>query len=535
MGEAALLVTGGDRISERCISQANLLRQRLLERAVPGLRDVVPAYASLLVTFQPAEVSEEALRAAIVDGLEQVTSGENGPLPPKRHHVVPVRYGGEYGPDLESVAVAHSIEPSDVVKLHRERVYSVAFLGFLPGFAYMGRLPRRLESSRLASPRPRVAAGSVGLAGLQTGVYPFSSPGGWQIIGRTDLRVWDPARNEPALFAPGDTVRFAASDQTIGDARPAPEGIAPKHPAFEVIDAPGMATVQDLGREGLAHLGVGSGGVFDVPAARRANSLVGNREGSAVLEMTWTGPTMRALCNVTIALDGAEFSCLAGATAVPLRVSWFVRGGTVLRFAHAPRAAGLRGYMAVNGGLDVPLVLGSRSTSMLAHFGGMAGRALRAGDTLGILEPHPTPISLAGRNPHHRVDDISREDNILRFVPFQGRQSALSTALRLFTKQRWVLTEQADRMGCRFMSDQGEVLPVREGELVSFGVVRGAIQLPPGGMPVVLGVDHQTTGGYPLLGVVIEADLAILAQLRPGSRVQFVPVSVAEARSADRL
>jgi biotin-dependent carboxylase-like uncharacterized protein len=344
------------------------------------------------------------------------------------------------------------------------------------------------------------------------------------------MSVWDPLRDEPALFRPGDTVRFAASEEDIRDSTRSSEAITPRHPAFEVIDAPGMTTVQDLGRTGLAHLGVGSGGVFDVRAARRANSLVGNDEGAAVLEMTWTGPTLRALRNMIITLDGADFSCVAGATAVPLRMSWFVRSGTVLRFSTAPQAAGLRGYMAISGGLDVPLVLRSRSTSMLAHFGGVAGRALAAGDTLGTLNPLPAPVSLAGRYLPGETDHISHKDKVLRFVPSQGRQRALPEALRLFSSLRWVLSEHADRMGCRFRSVEGEPLPVRQGELLSFGVVPGAIQLPPGGTPVVLGVDHQTTGGYPLLGVVITADIEILAQLRPGSQVTFVPVSVEEAR-----
>ena len=533
MGERALLVTGGDHINEKLFSRLHALRQKLLEGELSGVSDLVPAYASLLVIFAPDKVSEEVLRAAIAQGLEQVSWGEQDLLPTGRHHVVPVHYGGEYGPDLPGFSTAHSLETSEAVRLHSQRTYKVAFLGFLPGFAYMGRLPRRLESARLASPRHRVPAGSVGLAGLQTGIYPFASPGGWQIIGRTAVSIWDPLRDQPALFGPGDTVRFTASEEVMRDSTRSFEAFTPRHPAFEVIDAPGMTTVQDLGRAGLAHLGVGSGGVFDVRAARRANSLAGNHEGAAVLEMTWTGPTLRALRNMTIALDGADFSCVAGATAVPLRMSWFVRSGAILRFSTAPQAAGLRGYMAISGGLDVPLVLSSRSTSMLAHFGGVAGRALATGDTLGTLNPHPSPVSLAGRYLPGETDHISHEDKVLRFVPFQGRQRALPEALRLFTSLRWVLSEHADRMGCRFRSVEGAPLPVRHGELVSFGVVPGAIQLPPGGAPVVLGIDHQTTGGYPLLGVVIAADIAILAQLRPGSKVTFVPVSVEEARLSD--
>ena len=211
---------------------------------------------------------------------------------------------------------------------------------------------------------------------------------------------------------------------------------------------------------------------------------------------------------------------------IPPSVSWFVRAGTVLRFVPGRPMAGLRGYLAVSGGFDAPVVLGSRSTSTLAHFGGIAGRALIEGDTLGVLDPHPAPVVSCGAHDLTQGRLYIPTGNSPRFVPYHGKQRALPTALELVHCAEWVLTDSADRMGCRFRSIDGATLPVRNGELVSFGVVRGAIQLPPGGMPVVLGVDHQTTGGYPLLGVVIEADLAILAQLRPGAEVTFVPVMV---------
>jgi antagonist of KipI len=531
LGEAALLVTLGNGINDNVIGQVHRLRYWFVLRAVRGIRDIVPAYASLLVIFEPSALAEQELRAILEEGMRHVALGDDVPREEGPLHIIPVRYGDEYGPDLASVAEMHSLTPNELVRLHSKRVYKVAFLGFLPGFAYMGRLARRIASPRMPVPRQRVAGGSVGLAGFQTGIYPFASPGGWQIIGRTGVQVWDPTRAKPALFSPGDTVRFVFSRDI-----PTPEIRTqivnpPKSPAFEVLDTGGLTTLQDTGREGLAHLGVGIGGAFDASAAWRANALVGNHPGAAVLEMTWTGPTMRALSNITIALDGGDFHCVAGSRPVPLRLSWFVRAGTVLRFTPGPQKTGMRGYLAVAGGFDAPLVLGSRSTSMLAGFGGIGGRALQAGDILGVVDVVAAPVSVAGHIWPPAVDYISHRFNILRFVPFKGRQAALPKAFRAFVTRRWVLTEQADRMGCRFRSEDGGALPVREEELASFGVVRGAIQLPPGGAPVVLGVDHQTTGGYPLLGVVIEADLPILAQLAPGATVRFVPGSVEEARA----
>ncbi|HST03792.1 MAG TPA: 5-oxoprolinase subunit PxpB [Chloroflexia bacterium] len=532
MGEAALLVTLGTRVTEKLISAVDRLRAWLSVHRPPGIVDLVPGYASILVIFEPTILGEESLRVLLREGEVFVGMGNDGESDTGSRHVIPVAYGGEFGPDLDSVAEMHALTPAEVIRLHSGRVYKVAFLGFLPGFAYMRRLSKRIASPRLSVPRPRVPSGSVGLAGFQTGVYPFTSPGGWQIIGRTGVNIWDPTRAEPALFAPGDTVRFAPTNDISVQTKEVHAPETNKNPVFEVLEAGGLTTVQDRGRDGFAHLGLGAGGAFDSCAAYQANALVRNESHAAVLEMTWTGPRVRALRNVTIALAGSNFHLVSGSTPVPLGLSWFVRGGSVLRFVSAPSSKGMRSYMAVAGGFDAPLVLGSRSTSLLAGFGGIDGRAIQTGDVLGVADVVMDPVSLAGRSQQQPSGDISREERTLRFVPFSGPQAALPAAVEQLISDRWLVTEHADRMGLRFRSEGGKVLPVQSEESASFGVVRGTIQLPPGGLPVVLGVDHQTTGGYPVLGVVIEADLSILAQLMPGCRVRFVSVSVEDARAA---
>ena len=208
-GDAALLLTLGDQVGADLAARAQAIATAIDEarRDEPGLGRAVPAHASVLVPFDPLAIEPEAV-AAIV---RRVTSrprtlartvDERAPIE------IAVRYGGADGPDLDEVAALHDLHPSDVVELHAGAAYRVLFLGFAPGFAYLGGLPAGVVTPRRATPRTRVPAGSVGIAGEQIGVYPLAMPGGWQLIGRTETRLWDVTRRSPALLRPGDAVRF---------------------------------------------------------------------------------------------------------------------------------------------------------------------------------------------------------------------------------------------------------------------------------------------------------------------------------------
>jgi KipI family sensor histidine kinase inhibitor len=205
-GDAALLVELGDRIDIALSARAQALADGV-RRAGP-FGPPVPAYASVLVPFDPSEISPDEARdilAQLVAGLDDAAEIEpvEGSLV-----AIPVRYGGEHGPDLAEVGAIHDLRPEQVVEVHASVEYRVHFLGFLPGFAYLGTVPPQIATPRLATPRTAVPAGSVGIAGEQSGIYPLSSPGGWRILGRTDLALWDPARDPPALLEPGMRVRF---------------------------------------------------------------------------------------------------------------------------------------------------------------------------------------------------------------------------------------------------------------------------------------------------------------------------------------
>jgi len=213
LGDGALLVTFGDRIDPGLNERAHGLAAAVerLRTTDPRLGRAVPAYASVLIPFDPVAVDPDEARR-LVAALLSESSGQPPPTVEAERAgalvEIPVRYGGDDGPDLADVAALNGLRQSDVVELHAGTEYRAFFLGFAPGFAYLGPVSTQIATPRLAAPRERIPAGSVGIAGQGTAVYPFDLPGGWRIIGRTDVAMWDLRRDSPALLRPGDRVRF---------------------------------------------------------------------------------------------------------------------------------------------------------------------------------------------------------------------------------------------------------------------------------------------------------------------------------------
>src|SRR5436190_1347620 len=249
MGESALLLVYSSRISDRANGRVHSMYRWLKTRSVKGVIELVPAYSSLLVRFDPILLSEGALREALTGAGAQTDFASE--QPPPRAHEISVVYGGEYGPDLAALAFSHNLTEPDAIRLHTGRTYKVYFLGFMPGFAYLGSVDRRLATRRKATPRLRVEAGSLGIADTQTAVYPFASPGGWNLIGRAGAALWDPYREPPALLAPADRVRFVQVDRLHHQSMQRPADHAPRWPVFRVLGSAGaQTTIQDLGRAG---------------------------------------------------------------------------------------------------------------------------------------------------------------------------------------------------------------------------------------------------------------------------------------------
>lgn len=530
VGDRAYVVEFAHELSPATNGRARELARQA--RDLPGVIEVIPALCAALVVIDPLAADRDALTdrlRGLAGGAEPQTD-EHG-----RRIEIPVVYGGDAGPDLSEVARGCGLTTQEVIEYHSAGEYTVFMLGFAPGYPYLGVLPAALRTPRLASPRVRVPAGSVAVAETMTGIYPFALPGGWRVIGRTPRALYDPHASDPILFRPGDRVRFVpvaqAAFPTASMDAPHPLA-APARPAFEVL-RPGLyTTIQDAGRGGYRHLGLPASGAMDAAALHVANVIAGNRRGTAAIECTAPGPVLRALHDGTIAVTGADLTPTLDGGSLPLWVPVPVRTGQLLEFG-APRR-GTWAYIAVAGGVDVPAVLGSASTYVPGGLGGAGGRRLMEGDVLGRGElPGRSPSTLlraGGRAA--RPLEIPGSEVAVRVVP--GPQDDWFTAEGLATcwGAAFTVSLRTDRAGIRLAGPS--IARRSRAELLSDGMLPGAIQVPPDGQPIVIMPDGPTTGGYPKIGVVTSCDLRLIAQARPGTLVRFVPTTVDEAVAALR-
>jgi KipI family sensor histidine kinase inhibitor len=520
LGDAGVVVEfGGDAISDQANAAVRALRLVLEERRLPGLVETVPTYRSLLIIYDPLDTTAAAMRLLVE---EAIPNADPSRLPPGRVIEVPVAYGGTYGPDLAAVAREAGLTEEQVVSLHARREYRVYMLGFTPGFPYMGRLPPELRASRLPSPRTRVPARSVAIAGEQTGMYPVESPGGWRLLGRTPLRIYDPGRSEPFLLDAGDRARFVPlSHDAYEEQAPAEEPgdrseALPSTPlrADLVVDHGGLfTTVQDLGRIGFRRFGVPLGGAMDPLALQVANLLLGNPPGAAVIEFTAPGPRLVFTSPTAVAVTGADHSPEVSGRPIPVWTACSVREGDILAFGR-PRA-GRWGYIALPGGIDVPPVLGSRSTLVRARMGGVEGRLLAAGDRVAAVRR--TAGAMLSLPPASRPPIEGGCE--LRIVLGPQADYFTDEAISTLATGAYETSREIDRVGYRL---DGPTLDHRiRTELLSDGLLPGAVQVPAGGQPIVIMADGPTTGGYPKIGAVVRPDLRTLAQARRGQPVRF--------------
>src|SRR5207249_2643999 len=325
---------------------------------------------------------------------------------------------------------------------------------------------------RLGTPRKVVPAGTVGIGGQQTGIYPIPTPGGWRLLGRTNFTLFDVNAEPPCPVQAGDRVTFEPVEELEAgeNAHMTSAAPAPGEPALEVLTPGLFTTVQDLGRWGYQASGVSVAGAMDPLALRAANSLVGNEAGAAALEITLLGPSLRALRPCTVALAGAEVEAGINGRVVDLNAGDELEIGRTLR--------GARAYLAIAGGIDVPVVLGSRSTYTRAGIGGLEGRALRAGDVLAV------GLEASGKRQEARVDfDLPLGDELTVRVVFGPQDDYFSAeTIQEFLSIPFRISSDADRMAYRL---GGHPLKHRgPAEIVSDGVVLGSIQVPPHGNPI---------------------------------------------------
>lgn len=495
------------------LDQAVRFNAALLAANLPGVTEIIPAARTVLVEFESAAQTGAIVAELKGLPLADAVRVDADPL------VIPTIYDGA---DLNETADHLGVSTDELVRRHTEATWTVAFVGFAPGFAYQVCDDPLFNVPRRSSPRTRIPAGSVGLAGEFSGVYPRESPGGWQLIGRTPLAMFDVTRDPAVLLSPGQTVRYEVADPDVEFHQPVePAPVEVGDSALVVHNAGLLTLIQDRGRVGSAQFGVSPSGAFDREAARDANHLVGNSDDAALLEVTLAGATLSARSDQLVAVTGAECELMifddVTDPVAPVRNAPFGRGfmlksGESLWLGSA--LGGVRSYVAVRGGLDASVTFGSRATDLLS---GVGPRPLRNGDVIGVgtrdgglvrsVEPAVPTIRHAGG----RTLDVVLGPRADWFT---------DDAIQTFLTQAWEVTPSANRIGIRLV---GEVALERSitDELPSEGAIVGAIQVPREGQPVIFGPDHPLTGGYPIIAAVADHHLDLLAQLHPGDRVTF--------------
>lgn len=533
VGDRALLV--------ECTSLQDVMDLHASLRAAPrpGQTDVLAAAATVLVRTSGPGASARLARE--LRGIDvAATPGAVPPGDPSAATVaraavttstvmidtvtIDTVYDGE---DLAAVAELTGLSVEDVVARHSSTLWTAAFGGFAPGFTYLTAQGTGLEVPRRPVPRTHVPAGSVALAGGFSAVYPQDSPGGWRLIGRTSAPMWHLDRAQPALVVPGDTVRFRRVRESVVANRPAPvedragatsraTTARPVSGALTVVAPGAQSLVEDLGRPGLLDLGVSPSGAADRGAAARTNRLVGNPRDAAVIETVLGGLVLQAEGDQVVAVTGAPAPLAlgdadgTGVRTAPFGAPFVMRHGEVLALGAPPN--GLRSYVGVRGGVDVPPVLGSRSTDLLSGLGPVP---LRAGTVLPVGDPaRTTAVGLPDPEVDLPVGGVT-----VRVVEGPRADWLTEVGLERLYAQEWLVTSRSNRVGLRL---EGEALrSAATGELPSEGTVTGAVQVPPSGQPVVFLADHPVSGGYPVVAVVRDPDLDRLAQLRPGQRLRF--------------
>lgn len=489
----------------------------LMAEPVAGVEEIIPAARTLLIQFRPSAIDQQSLVNHIAgQDLTQRRVGE------QRRVEIPVHYNGE---DLDEVATLLGISRSEVIQRHTAHDYSVAFCGFAPGFAYLTggagfQVPRR------QTPRTRIPAGAVALAGNFSGVYPQASPGGWQIIGVTPLQMWDLNRPEPALLRPGFKVRFTDAGPLPASGLPAPAApvrAADPSGAYLEIISPGLHSVlQDLGRPGQTGQGVSRSGALDLGALKAANRAVGNPSDMACVESVLGGLSFICHGRAVIAITGAHTPVsITNASGLQWQADNYqpieLDTGDSVRLGSP--LAGLRSYLAIRGGFEVTPVLGSLSTDTLAQVG---PPALAVGDRLGFTTVnHGTSVSL-NETP---AFDLPTASDIVTLDVILGPRTDWFTeeAIQRLGSQPWRVTSQSNRVGIR-LAGETPLARSNHQELPSEGTSVGAIQVPASGQPVLFLADHPLTGGYPVIGAVASYHLDLAGQIPVNAQIRFNPV-----------
>ena len=487
-GDAGALIELG------AVSFDELQAALLAAKRYPGVTAAIAGHSSVLVLHdEPIDLGQLAVR------VESRLPPDSDPKVSPTTHELQVRVTERDSPELPRLLSSAGMNRNEFLAELSSLRLRARYLGFRPGFAYLEGLPVRWNLPRLSTPRVKVPEGSLGIAGTMAGFYSEVSPGGWNLVGRTDAVLWNPWAVRPNLIAPGDVVSIKPIEELLvahESQRPV-ENADSGSDLAEVVASGQLTLLVRGGDRGRCVSGLPEGGPFDRQAAAVANGAVGNRAGAPILECVAVGPTIRFLTDCVVSWAGAAIDMKVNGR--PVEGSQQVSVSSEDELTTGPLRDGLRGYLAIHP---------------------------EPGDDGGPFQARPTVLTSGrrlrgqtGPSQPLRIRTLARSSRLL-IRSLAGPHPLEETLLRLIESRSWTVSTLLDRVGIRLLPNEGEV-PDLPADLPSCGTQFGTVQWHPDGNLVVLGPDHPITGGYLQPMTVMRNELWKLALLKPGESVRW--------------
>lgn len=544
VNESSVLLSFGSTI-ERSMHKRLMQAKQLIEQyPFVGFIETVPAYNSLAVYYDPLQIakSEETIAVTVIEQLKNILQNESvavDSVVERSVITIPVCYEESFGIDLQELSASLNLSIEEIIQLHTGKSYHVFMIGFTPGFPYMGTVDEKLISKRKTQPRLQVPPGSVAIAGNQTGIYPFATPGGWNIIGRTPINIFDLQKDNPFLLKAGDEVKFKAitrnefekystSDDLVG--RDLTNSINhlkrrsdKKKQIIHIEQCGFLTTLQNTGRTRYLQFGVSKSGAMDVYAAQLANTLIGNDPKEAVLEITQSPHRFRFLQDAVIVFTGSGLQPQTEHTIIQLNQPVFISKGSMIECKQPIH--GFRLYMAVAGGFEADEFLDSSATDLLVKAGGYQGRPLQKSDELKLrinlspLQKTLMTVLKAGAVVSLNITAPGYATSNIRIIKGAEWNYMDDASKAILSGGTFSISPQSSRMGYRLKKEAFKT--EQACEIISSPVTQGTMQLTPSGELIILMADAQTVGGYPRVAQVCAADRSMLSQKKPDDQIHF--------------